>query len=81
MLAGRGVVRGQGLDHGPPRIRSSWLDFKAILNSSSPKVVIHVLDRDIAKLLSLINISSKHPAPASTGSPPVAYLHSNFNYY
>ena len=56
-LAGKGVVRGQGLSHVPPRM----LEFEATLNfSPSPKVVIFVPDRGVAKLLSLINMSSKH---------------------
>jgi len=60
----------EGLSQGLPRIRSSKLDFEAILNSSpSPKVVISVLGRGVIKLLSLINMSSKRPAPASAGSP------------
>ena len=46
------------------------LDFEAILNfSPSPKVVISVPDRGVARLLSLINMSSKRPAPTSAGSP------------
>ena len=58
------------MSHGPHPIRSSELDFEAILNSSpSPKVVISVPDRGVVKLLSLTNISSKRPAPASAGSP------------
>ena len=46
------------------------LGFEAILNfSPSPKVVISVPDRGVARLLSLINMSSKRPAPTSAGSP------------
>jgi len=46
------------------------LNFKAILNFSPLlKVVIFVLDRGIAKLLFLINMSSKRPASAPIGSP------------
>ena len=46
------------------------LDFEAILNfSPSPKVVISVPDRGVARLLSLINMSSKRPAPTSAHSP------------
>ena len=51
------------------RIWSSELDFEAILNFSLTKVVISVLDRGVAKLLSLTNMSSKRPAPTSAGSP------------
>ena len=54
----------------PRPTSNSKLNFEAILNfSPSPKVVISVLDRSIAKILSLINISSKRPTTASTGSP------------
>jgi len=50
--------------------RSSELNFKAILNFPPlPKVIISVLDCSVIKPLSLINISSKRPAPASIGSP------------
>lgn len=46
------------------------LDFEAILNFSPlPKVVISIPDRGVIRLLSLINISSKRPAPTSAGSP------------
>ena len=46
------------------------LHFEAILNfPPSPKVVISVPDCGVAKLLSLINMSSKRPAPAPAGSP------------
>jgi len=59
-----------GLEPRPISIRSSELNFEAILNfSPSPKVVISVPDRGVVKLLSLINMSSKRPAPASAGSP------------
>ena len=61
----------------PRPTSNSELDFEAILNfSPSPKVVISVPDRGVARLLSLINMSSKRPASTSAGSPsacPYAY--------
>jgi hypothetical protein len=46
------------------------LNFEAILNFSPLlKVVISVPDYGVVKLLSLINMSSKRPAPAPVGSP------------
>ena len=54
----------------PRPTSNSELDFEAILNfSPSPKVVISVLDRGVARLLSLINMSSKRPTPTSAGRP------------
>ena len=45
------------------------LDFEAILNFSPLlKFVIFVLDHSVIRLLCLINISSKRPAPTSVGS-------------
>ena len=64
-LASSAAVCGQGLSRSLPRIRSSKLDFEAILNpSSSPKVVISVPDSGVVKPLYLINISPKRlPLP------------------
>ena len=54
----------------PRPTSNSELDFEAILNFFPLlKVVISVLDRSVAGLLSLINISSKRPALTSAGSP------------
>jgi hypothetical protein len=49
---------------------SHWkLEFEAILNfSPSPKIVISVSGRGVVKFLPL-NMSSKHPAATSIGSP------------
>jgi len=53
----------------PRPTSNSELGFEAILNFSLlPKVVIFAPDRGVAKLLPLINMSSKRPA-ASIGSP------------